>query len=175
MGQFRCLSCDYSEPIPKVTARAWLKVCPACGGTNIRVIEEKKIGLLRRLFGGKKDRRGETIPNGGSGCSPMLPEEQTPQTVVMICTEGPPLTDEGVVQRILAFDEVKSLIKGQTRVVTRGNVPVSEARSAEEQITQALASLVNQGIRLTNPEKMQQYDITDPTSGTVYRVTICPP
>ncbi len=52
-GGFRCLSCGYFEPIPKVTAKSWLKVCPNCGGANIRVIEEK-VGVLKRLFLRKK-------------------------------------------------------------------------------------------------------------------------
>lgn len=175
MSQLRCLSCGYSEPIPKTKARAWLKVCPDCGGANIQVIEEKKLGLLRRLFGGGGHGQAIPVSNEESGRRLLSPKEKTQQTVVMICTEGLPLMDEGMIQRILAFDRVRSLIEGQIRVVTRGNVPIGEAQSAEEQYTQAIASLVNQGIKLDNPEKMQQYDITDPTSQIVYRVTICPP
>ncbi len=83
MGAFRCLSCGYSEPIPKVTARAWLKACPDCGGANIQVIEEKKVGLLRRLFGGKKDRRGQPDSSISSGMRVELERE-----IVGLATSG---------------------------------------------------------------------------------------
>lgn len=156
-------------------------ICPSC------VVGRPATGLFKRLFSrlfgrqkSKTAKRTSQSERGSFGKKPHNSNayvgrvETAKITVVMICTDGSPLRDDGMVQRILDFNQVKRLVEGRIRVVTLGNVAITEARTPEEKFRQAVASLINQGIE-PNPEKMEQYDITDPATGTIYRVTICPP
>ena len=95
-------------------------------------------------------------------------------TVVLISTEGEPLMDESMVQRILECDQVRTTIEGRVRVLTLGSVPISSSSSQQERFQEAVARFLVKGIK-PDPQKMKQYDITDPSTGIVYRVDVAPP